>query len=295
MIKNWSPLKKNRLIALFVTFLWSTSWVLIKWGLAGIPPLKFVAIRYSIACVCLLPLILPENQRKIITSLSKKQWLLLFLYGIVFFGITQGAQFVALKYIPAVSASLILSFTVITVTLLGIPFLKETPSRVQWLGISLFVIAILLYFFPITFSGDQWIGIAVIVIGMFANSAGTLLGRHINRTGNIPAVTVTIISMAIGAMVLNIAAVLEGPFPHLNFSQWAVIVWLAVVNSALAFVLWNHSQRILPASESSLINNTMLFQIAILAWIFLGESLGLKELISLLIAITAIWLVQKQK
>jgi drug/metabolite transporter (DMT)-like permease len=38
--------------------------------------------------------------------------------------------------------------------------------------------------------------------------------------------------------------------------------------------LWNLSLRKLSALESAAINNTMLIQIAILAWIFLDEPLG---------------------
>ena len=41
-----------RLQALFVTFLWSTSWVLIKIGLDQIPALPFAGLRYTLACVC---------------------------------------------------------------------------------------------------------------------------------------------------------------------------------------------------------------------------------------------------
>jgi len=41
--------------ALFVTFLWSTSWVLIKIGLEQIPALTFAGLRYSLAFLCLVP------------------------------------------------------------------------------------------------------------------------------------------------------------------------------------------------------------------------------------------------
>ena len=41
--------------ALLVTFLWSTSWVLIKIGLAEIPPLTLAGLRYSLAFLFLLP------------------------------------------------------------------------------------------------------------------------------------------------------------------------------------------------------------------------------------------------
>jgi drug/metabolite transporter (DMT)-like permease len=60
-----------------------------------------------------------------------------------------------------------------------------------------------------------------------------------------------------------------------------MIAWLAVVNSALAFTLWNHTQRYLAAAESSLINNTMLIQITFLAWVFLREPVGVKQALGL--------------
>ena len=50
-----------------------------------------------------------------------------------------------------------------------------------------------------------------------------------------------------------------------------IIAWLAVVNTAFAFTLWNLSLRHLGAGESAVINNTMLLQIAVLGWIFLDE------------------------
>jgi drug/metabolite transporter (DMT)-like permease len=57
-----------------------------------------------------------------------------------------------------------------------------------------------------------------------------------------------------------------------------------VVNTAFAFTLWNHTLRTLPAMESSIINGTMLIQIAVLAWVFLGEGLSWKTGLGLLAA-----------
>jgi hypothetical protein len=44
--------------ALLVTFLWSTSWVLIKIGLVDIPALTFAGLRYALATLVLLPFVL---------------------------------------------------------------------------------------------------------------------------------------------------------------------------------------------------------------------------------------------
>jgi drug/metabolite transporter (DMT)-like permease len=44
--------------------------------------------------------------------------------------------------------------------------------------------------------------------------------------------------------------------------------------------------------ESSIINNTMLIQIAVLAWIFLGETLTLAQILGMLLAAVGALLVQ---
>jgi drug/metabolite transporter (DMT)-like permease len=72
--------------------------------------------------------------------------------------------------------------------------------------------------------------------------------------------------------------------PPLTPLSWAIIAWLAIANTALAFTIWNHTLCTLTATESSVINNTMLVQIAILAWLFLDESLNWQEIAGLVIA-----------
>jgi drug/metabolite transporter (DMT)-like permease len=50
-----APRRSAALVALFVVFLWATSWVLIKFGLETIPPLTFAGLRYGLASLVLLP------------------------------------------------------------------------------------------------------------------------------------------------------------------------------------------------------------------------------------------------
>lgn len=51
-VEPFSPHTRAVLQALLVTFLWSTSWVLIKIGLADIPALTFAGLRYVLAFWC---------------------------------------------------------------------------------------------------------------------------------------------------------------------------------------------------------------------------------------------------
>jgi len=83
--------------------------------------------------------------------------------------------------------------------------------------------------------------------------------------------------------------------PHLTAKGWGIVLWLAIVNTAFAFTLWNHTLRSLSATESSVINNTMLIQIAFLAWIFLGERLNALEIVGLAAAAGGTLLVQLRR
>ena len=284
MFKNRFPHLGAVLQALLVTFLWSTSWVLIKIGLEDIPALTFAGLRYSLAFLCLLPLVLRPAGLISLRGLSGRRWARLIVLGFLFYAVTQGAQFLGLAYLPALTVSLLLNFTTIVVALLGIFLLAERPTVLQWSGVCLNVIGIVIYFYPVAIPAGQAVGLIVVVIGVLANAGASILGRHINRDRDIPPLTVTIVSMGVGAIVLLATGILTQGLPPLSPIHWAIIGWLAVVNTAFAFTLWNHTLRTLSAMESSIINSTMLVQIAILAWLFLGERLTWQEGIGMVLA-----------
>lgn len=292
-----SPHVTAVLQAIFVTVLWALSWVLIKFGLrASLPALTFAGLRYVLAFLCLLPFILlnPAN-RAAIKSLTPGAWARLALLGIVFYTLTQGSQFLSLAFLPAAMVSLLLNLTSIIVALFGIIFLREHPSLGQWFGITLTVIGVALYFLPVDIQGMQAIGLLVALGGVVSNAASSLLGRQVNRLANSSPVIVTFISMGIGAAVLLFVGILYQGFGQLDFQGWLLISWLAVVNTAFAFTLWNHTLRTLTAVESSIINNLMMPQIAILAYVLLGETLTGKEVLGLILVGLGVIVVQLQK
>lgn len=281
--------------ALLVTFLWSTSFIIIKWGLVDIPPITFAGLRYFLASLCFLPFILRKKYLDEIKALSQQQWGLLILLGFVFYTLTQGTQFLGLSLLPAVSVSLMLNFTPLVVALMGVILLNEYPTRVQWTGAILFILGIIFYFFPISMEGNQGLGLLVMGFGVLANSGAGILGRSINRKKNISPMVITFISMGVGSMVLLASGFLYSGIPMLEKQHWIYLIWLAVVNTAFAFTLWNHTLRSISAMESSIINGTMFIQIAFLAWIFLGEWITKQEGVGMAIAALGATLVQLKR
>ncbi len=281
--------------ALFVTFLWSTSWVLIKLGLEDIPALMFAGLRYFAAWLCLLPLAWRPGQRAALRALTRADWLRLVVLGVLFYAVTQGAQFLGLERLPAATASLLLSVTPVLVALLGIALLGEGLTRGQWSGIALYLLGAGVYFYPAGFAAGELLGVLIVGAGALANALSTLLGRHVNRAATISPLLVTVISMGIGSVLLLAGGLVAQGLPRLDTRGVAIIAWLAVVNTAFAFTLWNHTQRTLPAVETSIINNTMLIQIALLAWVFLGETQDLRGVLGLALAAVGTLVVQVRR
>src|SRR5215207_657517 len=139
-------------------------------------------------------------------------------------------------------------------------------------------VGVAVYFLPVEGNGLQILGVLVAFGGALSNAISALLGRQANRLATSSPLIITFISMGIGSfLLLGIGITVQG-FGKPDLQSWLLISWLAVVNTAFAFTLWNRTLQTLSAVESSIINGLMMPQIAILAFVFLGETLTGKEI-----------------
>jgi drug/metabolite transporter (DMT)-like permease len=281
--------------ALLVTFLWSTSWVLIKIGLQDIPALTFAGLRYFLAFICLVPFVLRSGYLKTLRGLSATSWARLVVLGVLLITVTQGAQFMGLAYLPAVTVSLLFNLTTLLVAFLGMALLAEHPSILQWVGVLSFLIGVYIYFYPVSLPSGEVFGLLVVLVGVLTNAFSSVLGRYINRTKELHPLAVTSVSIGIGGFLLLLTGVFVQGIPPLEPLHWLIIGWLALVNTAFAFTVWNQTLRTLTVVESNIINNTMLIQIAILAWLFLGETLTAREIFGMLLVALGAVIVQLRK
>lgn len=284
--------------ALFVTFLWSTSWVLIKVGMddLDLQPLSFAGLRYVLAAGILLPFgIRAMRAAHAAEPIGMRLLGRVAFYGLLFVAVAQGAQYAALAVLPATAVSLILSSIPAVVAMLALAARHERASAWQLAGIGLLLVGAILYFGPIEADPAAAAGLLVAGVCVLASAFSAHLGRALARDSMARlggSVGLTAISMLIGAVVLVGAGVALEGVPRLDLRGWLIIGWLALVNTAFAFTVWNHTLRTLTAVESSVVNNTMTIQVAILAIVFLGERLGPLQVIGLLLAAAGAALVQ---
>lgn len=277
--------------ALLVTFLWSTSYILIEIGLEEINPLTFATYRYTIAsAVLILPMFYWYKTRVI--RLKLRHILVFLILGFTGYFTAQGLQFLGLYYLQPVTVTFILNLTPVFVLILSALFLKEKPTYIQLIGISLTLSGVLVFFYDSLLVIEEIIGILVTLISGIGWAVYMIVSRYYLRENKENVIVLTTCSMTLGSLMLLGTTVLTGNITIVSFNGWVIILWLSIVNTAFAFILWNRALKTLKAYEQSILQNTMLIQITLLAYIFLQEPLILRKILGIIMVFIGVLIVQ---
>lgn len=269
---NGVPSRRNAVIMAFLcTTIWSSTWILARIGLKEMDALPFAALRYVLAFILLLPFIFRRKPREAICRLTRKEWLLFAGLGLLAYPINQGAIFLAMTYLPNTTISLITNMSPILLAILGGLFLNEKLDDKQYLGIAVTIAGALVFFLPVVDGKVNATGVLLSFITLFANVIQTIIVRKMLKSGDYPALLVTVIPMGIGAVLMGGGTSVWEWIPRISLMVWGVLLVLSLVNTAIAFTVWNVALQRLTAVEANVISNTMLVQVAILSWIFLGD------------------------
>jgi drug/metabolite transporter (DMT)-like permease len=271
-----------------------TTLVIAKGALGYLGPLTLAALRYCLAALALAPLALaPLALRDGVRyrSWSPRLWLQLLAIGLAFYALGNGALFLSLKYLPAATTSLLLGLAPVVVLLGGIIWLRETPRRGQWVGMGVALMGTLLFFAHGLAPGEP-LGLAIGVIGMLGSASLSILARPLARERRLGVFALTTIPLAIGGLLLlPIALAAEGA-PQLDPSAAVIVVCLAIVNTAFAYILYNRALQALAAFEVSALASLSPLVTTIGAWLFLAEPLIAPQIIGMIIMVSGVILIQ---
>jgi drug/metabolite transporter (DMT)-like permease len=277
--------------ASLVTFLWSSSYILIRIGLEEINPLAFAAYRYFFASLILLFPFYHQFRKRKTSRFNLSRIGMFLVLGFTGYFIAQGFQFLGLFFLNSVTVTFILNLTPLFV-LGSVFFLNERPSSVQLIGIILTLFGVIIFFYDALADVGMVTGVLVTLISGVGWALYMIISRHYLAKDNESVITLTSISMLFGALMLICATGLTGNIVNISLNGWMIILWLSIVNTAVAFFLWNHALRTLKAIEQSILQNSMLIQIAILAFVFLQEPINTQKIIGMIIVFSGVLIVQ---
>ncbi len=288
------PSDAQRIVAIgesvLATAIWASSFVFVKIGLDYIGPLTIAGFRYFLAFLVLLPFLVRKGMIR--QSISKGLWLRLFAIGVSAYTVGNGALFWGLKYLPATTVSFSMSLSPLIILIGGAVWLKEIPTRWQVFGVIVSLLGSALFFSSGLQSGES-VGVVIVFVGLIGFMLFGILGREIAKAKQLDTLTLTTVPLAIGGgFLLLIAFPLEG-MPLITTKSVGIVLWLAIVNTALAYVLYNHSLQILTALEMNVMLNLAPLGTALLAWWLLGERLGFVQIIGMIVMIIGVIFVQR--
>lgn len=280
--------------AVAASLLWAVAIVLVKIGLEDIPRLTFASLRYLVGAITLL-VWRTVTVRTRLPSVPSSMWRWLVALGVLLYGIVPAAQFVSLDLMEAVTFNFVFQAGIPLVTALfaGL-FLKEATSRWEWVGVAVVIVGVFM-FYPAVPGGDEVIGIVLAAVAAFGIGASNLLQRRVMRGQQLSAIDAALIPMTLGSLGLFMLARAVEPFPELGVEQILLILFLGVVNTALAFTLWHLAMRTLKALHAGIIASAQVVEVPLLALVILGESLTTGRVLGSLVVLGGILVVHFSK
>jgi probable blue pigment (indigoidine) exporter len=276
--------------SILATLIWASSFIIAKVGLsANIGALTLAGLRYSLAGLLLLPLLFGGMQS--IRRLPPRLWGQLLLIGLLAHGIGNGALFWALNFLSPTTLTFLSCFLPVFILVLGIVQLRETPTFIQLAGLVVTLLGSLM-FFSFAMGRSEWLGLLIALLGLLSFSYSTVLGRAIARERQTSILALTGLPLLFGGTPLLIVALFWEGAPTISPTALWVVATLTILNTIVAYWLYNHSMQVLTAFETNIFLNLSPLGTAVLDWWLFGAQLTLVQVVGMVVVIIGVTLVQ---
>ena len=277
-----------------LSFIWGSSFVLIKEGLVGLTALQVASLRIISSGIILLPIAL--NSFKKIPS---NKLLLVFVSGVLGSLLPAYLFCIAELHIDSSLAGTLNALTPIFAIVIGALFFKTNTARNKIMGISIsFAGSILLFFAQPTFSENSNIKevLLVIVATLCYGINLNIVGKHLKE---IPSLNIVAVALSSNAVPAAIVLYFTGYFQQDIFEKIILIstvytLILGVIGTAAATVIFYMLIKRAGIVFSSMV--TYAIPIVAVFWgILYGEQVGWKQIACLLIILTGVYVANKSQ
>ncbi|MBU6437267.1 MAG: EamA family transporter [Betaproteobacteria bacterium] len=226
-------------LALAVVFVWGTNFVVIRWGLDGLPPFLFATLRFALSA---LPWVLVVRWPRTADG-ARVSWRPLALFGLLLGAGQFGLLFLAIRSdISPGLASLVIQMQVFFTIGLSMLLMHEPVRRFQLVGLALAVAGLAV----IGLHLDAHItarGVALVLAAGFFWSCANMVVKHVGRVQTFNFVVWSSLFGVPPLLLITLAA--EGPalvahsLQHATPLVWGSVVWQAVGNSLFGYGVWS--------------------------------------------------------
>jgi drug/metabolite transporter (DMT)-like permease len=160
--------------------IWSTGFIVARYGMPHAPPMKFLAVRYALSILCFLPWIWFAGVK---WPSGRTQWLHLSVTGVLMHAGYLGGVWAAVKAGMGSGLSALIVGIQPVLTAIWLSGTGAKVSKRQWMGLLLGFAGLLLVVsrkFGAGGPGDQanWLNLSFAVMALFAITVGTLYQKR---------------------------------------------------------------------------------------------------------------------
>ena len=285
---------KFAIIAAYVVLcvVWSSTWLAIKVGLHDLPPVSFVAIRFVIAIAVLVAVSIGRVR---LLPKSRSDYLLLAFTGLLMFTLNYPLLFWGEKYVSSGLAAVLQA----TIPIFGMVFahklLPEEPMRWQRMAGAFVALAgvALICGRLLDRSGLMafWGGLGIVIGAAAAAFSNVLLKR---RALELAPAMLAAWQMFFGTVpLIALGYVVDGNPLNFHWSgmAWFCLLYLAVIGSALTFLLlyW-----LLPRMTVTNLQSIALITppgAVAFGWLLGGETFSLWSLVGACFVLVGVWMI----
>ncbi len=235
---------KHLLLALAVVFVWGTNFVVIRWGLDGLPPFLLATLRFALSALPWM-LFLPR---------PAVAWSRMAAFGVLL-GVGQfGLLYLAMgSSISPGLASLVIQLQVFFTIGLALLFMRESVRGYQLVGLLLAVAGLGVIALNLNATVTA-LGLALVLMAGFFWACANLVVKTIGRV-NMLHFMVWSSGFAVPPLFL-LSWWLEGPpsamlvaMQHASALVWGSVLWQAVGNTLFGYGVWNWLLSRHPAAQ----------------------------------------------
>jgi O-acetylserine/cysteine efflux transporter len=222
------------LLALAVVFVWGTNFVVIKWGLAELPPFLFATLRFALSA---FPLLLFVRRPAV-------PWRKLAAFGVLLGAGQFGLLFYALRDdIAPGLASLVIQVQVFFTIGLAMALAGERPRPVQALALALAVVGMALIGLHVDAHNLTHLGLALVLAAALAWAGANMVAKSLGRVDMLGFMVWSSVFAAPALAAISLVA--EGPtriaaaLQDAGWSAWGAVAWQAFGNTLFGYGAWN--------------------------------------------------------
>ncbi len=276
------------LCLLLATAIWGFAFIAQKTAMDVMGPLTFIASRYLLGGLVILPLALRENARAAV-PLNGRQWALIGFLSINFF-MGSWLQQAGLIFTTVTNGGFLTGLYVFFVPLILLVVFRAPPHRVVWMAVPLALLGLFLLNGASLDAINQ--GDMLVIGSAFFWALQVLLLGYLARETGRPILISSVSFLAAGIISTGGAFAIEAPGIAAFQLGWVEIVYAGLLSTAVGFTLQAIGQQHVPPANAAIILSAESLFAALGGALLLGERLPLAGYLGALLIFAAIVLVE---